>query len=427
MPFQKRKNLLHLFLYHILVYILSLYRSFNSPTYTYLHILVIIINSVSYTKICLSDPGYICKKYRNRNVEEISIFDGLSVVTKFVDFKWVRVYLFDKDGGYYESDGDEKKVDRDEKKVDRDEKKVERDEKKVERVENLVYKCNNYLFDKNENIEDKCKNSPIDKCNNYIFDIDKLNLEEFKNNLNENSINFYKNNLNETKNLNSCIIENKNINSNKNENENLNVNENINSTTDTNINSTTDTIFTKNTNSITAKNTNYITKLNYIQNSTPNKNKIILKYCEECNIFKPQSINHCRECNNCVLEMDHHCYWFDTCVGRNNLSYFYIYIYSGIIVLNSAICGWNKIVNLYNIASSMLYTCFYYILFGGYFVLYPFYYLLCLFSIYYLYLGVTDIRSREFIKGQVRFKRPRIFKIFERIFIEKKDVLFNAM
>lgn len=318
--------------------------------------LIIIVNSVSYTKICLSDPGYICKKFRNKNVDQVENFENLTVITKFENDKWLKIYKFkDKDHcscynkGFFNEDG------------------------------GCCIDC------KNNNNNGKESICIYDDNNKFSNDFKSLKEFQIEKNIKETD-------LNENKNIKEISFEKTDLYENINKN---NIDKNIKE------------IFSNET-------------------STDTKN-ITLSYCDECNIFKLPHINHCRECNCCVMEMDHHCYWFDTCVGRNNIKYFYIYIYSGIIVLNSAICGWNNIVDFYSIASNYVYRCVYYVLISGYVFLYPFYYLLCLFSIYYLYLAVTDIRSREFIKGQVRFKSPRIKNLIERIFKEKKEISFYTV
>ncbi|KAI8620445.1 DHHC palmitoyltransferase-domain-containing protein [Chytriomyces sp. MP71] len=38
-----------------------------------------------------------------------------------------------------------------------------------------------------------------------------------------------------------------------------------------------------------------------------------LRFCRECNAFKPPRTHHCSECRRCVLKMDHHCETFNTC------------------------------------------------------------------------------------------------------------------
>ena len=43
---------------------------------------------------------------------------------------------------------------------------------------------------------------------------------------------------------------------------------------------------------------------------------------------------HCSDCDICVEGHDHHCPWTGKCIGRNNLTSFYIFVISifGLIV-----------------------------------------------------------------------------------------------
>ena len=61
------------------------------------------------------------------------------------------------------------------------------------------------------------------------------------------------------------------------------------------------------------------------------------RWCNTCNIIRPQRAKHCSTCNNCVLEFDHHCPWVGTCVAKRNIRYFVGFVtFAGIY---GAICG----------------------------------------------------------------------------------------
>lgn len=46
------------------------------------------------------------------------------------------------------------------------------------------------------------------------------------------------------------------------------------------------------------------------------------KWCNKCELYKPERAHHCRKCNVCVLKMDHHCPWTNNCVGHRNMPHF---------------------------------------------------------------------------------------------------------
>jgi len=56
-----------------------------------------------------------------------------------------------------------------------------------------------------------------------------------------------------------------------------------------------------------------------------------VKYCIQCDHFKPQRCHHCSVCNKCILLMDHHCPFIANCVGFKNHKYFLSYVMYAII------------------------------------------------------------------------------------------------
>eukprot|EP01101_Sappina_pedata_P000175 TRINITY_DN1017_c0_g1_i1.p1 TRINITY_DN1017_c0_g1~~TRINITY_DN1017_c0_g1_i1.p1 ORF type:complete len:269 (+),score=56.84 TRINITY_DN1017_c0_g1_i1:468-1274(+) len=47
-----------------------------------------------------------------------------------------------------------------------------------------------------------------------------------------------------------------------------------------------------------------------------------LKFCQMCQLYKPERSHHCSRCKRCVLKMDHHCPWVNNCVGWRNMKSF---------------------------------------------------------------------------------------------------------
>jgi hypothetical protein len=50
------------------------------------------------------------------------------------------------------------------------------------------------------------------------------------------------------------------------------------------------------------------------------------RYCEKCNLIKPDRCHHCSICRVCVLKMDHHCPWINNCVSFTNYKFFVLFL-----------------------------------------------------------------------------------------------------
>lgn len=51
-----------------------------------------------------------------------------------------------------------------------------------------------------------------------------------------------------------------------------------------------------------------------------------IRYCEKCNLIKPDRCHHCSICGRCVLRMDHHCPWINNCVSFTNYKFFVLFL-----------------------------------------------------------------------------------------------------
>eukprot|EP01016_Furgasonia_blochmanni_P032047 TRINITY_DN33088_c0_g1_i1.p1 TRINITY_DN33088_c0_g1~~TRINITY_DN33088_c0_g1_i1.p1 ORF type:complete len:371 (+),score=25.81 TRINITY_DN33088_c0_g1_i1:35-1114(+) len=56
----------------------------------------------------------------------------------------------------------------------------------------------------------------------------------------------------------------------------------------------------------------------------------VVRYCNECENFKPERCHHCSICKRCSLNMEHHCKWIDNCVGFKNRKFFMLTLFYGL-------------------------------------------------------------------------------------------------
>lgn len=59
-----------------------------------------------------------------------------------------------------------------------------------------------------------------------------------------------------------------------------------------------------------------------------NKDSSSIKICERCGIVvnKGDKTYHCDDCGVCIIGYDHHCPWTSKCIGKGNLTGFYVFV-----------------------------------------------------------------------------------------------------
>ncbi|KAM7000545.1 palmitoyltransferase ZDHHC15B [Tautogolabrus adspersus] len=51
-----------------------------------------------------------------------------------------------------------------------------------------------------------------------------------------------------------------------------------------------------------------------------------IRFCDRCQVLKPDRCHHCSVCETCVMKMDHHCPWVNNCVGFSNYKFFLLFL-----------------------------------------------------------------------------------------------------
>ena len=62
-------------------------------------------------------------------------------------------------------------------------------------------------------------------------------------------------------------------------------------------------------------------------------NKSEKRFCDKCDLLKPERAHHCQQCESCILLMDHHCNWLANCVGLMNYKFFMLTLFYACLAL----------------------------------------------------------------------------------------------
>lgn len=56
------------------------------------------------------------------------------------------------------------------------------------------------------------------------------------------------------------------------------------------------------------------------------REEMVTDYCPTCAVRVIPNRKHCIICDICIEDFDHHCFWINTCVGKNNVKLFRIFL-----------------------------------------------------------------------------------------------------
>ena len=60
----------------------------------------------------------------------------------------------------------------------------------------------------------------------------------------------------------------------------------------------------------------------------------VRNYCPKCFVQNAANITHCFECDKCVEEFSHHCFWINKCIAKNNLLFYFFFIFFALFYAN---------------------------------------------------------------------------------------------
>ncbi|CAI2295983.1 unnamed protein product [Caenorhabditis sp. 36 PRJEB53466] len=136
-----------------------------------------------------------------------------------------------------------------------------------------------------------------------------------------------------------------------------------------------------------------------------NGERVKMKYCTTCRLYRPPRCSHCAICDNCVLMFDHHCPWVGNCIGLRNYAYFYRFVFClSILIVYLFACS---ITHISLLAQNMPFGDVMRKTPGSAVVI-----IICFFTIwsviglscFHTYLACADLTTNEDLKGVYRKK-----------------------
>ena len=75
--------------------------------------------------------------------------------------------------------------------------------------------------------------------------------------------------------------------------------------------------------------------------SRTGKPRAKFRFCKGCKMWVniEKGTNHCFDCNICVEGYDHHCPWTGKCIGKRNITSFYIFVISTLFLFAYVVCA----------------------------------------------------------------------------------------
>ena len=85
----------------------------------------------------------------------------------------------------------------------------------------------------------------------------------------------------------------------------------------------------------------------YDENAITGQPREKYRFCNACKIWINMDKNtaHCFDCNVCVEGYDHHCPWTGKCIGKKNLTYFYVFLISILLVFAYFVLSLTQVQN----------------------------------------------------------------------------------